>query len=75
MYRLSRKMKREKVKNARFFQKKVTEETAKTIIEKIRQAKRPVINAGNGIRLAGAHETFMKVAEKAGYSGSYRLGQ
>ncbi len=54
---------------------KVTEETAKTIIAKIRQAKRPVINAGNGIRLAGAYETFMKVAEKAGYSGSYRLGQ
>ena len=27
---------------------KVTEETAKTIIAKIRQAKRPVINAGNG---------------------------
>ena len=46
--------------------KKVTEETAKTIIAKIRQAKRPVINAGNGIRLAGAHETFMKVAEKLG---------
>ena len=45
---------------------KVTEETAKTIIAKIRQAKRPVINAGNGIRLAGAHETFMKVAEKLG---------
>ena len=46
--------------------KKVTEEIAKAIIEKIRQAKRPVINAGNGIRLAGAHETFMKVAEKLG---------
>ena len=44
----------------------MTEETAKTIIAKIRQAKRPVINAGNGIRLAGAHETFMKVAEKLG---------
>ena len=38
----------------------------KAIIEKIRQAKRPVINAGNGIRLAGAHETFLKVAEKLG---------
>ena len=46
--------------------KKVTEEIAKAIIEKIRQAKRPVINAGNGIRLAGAHETFLKVAEKLG---------
>ena len=44
----------------------MTEETAKTIIAKIRQAKRPVINAGNGIRLAGAHETFLKVAEKLG---------
>lgn len=45
---------------------KVSEETARTIIEKIRHAKRPVINAGNGIRIAGAHEIFMEVAERLG---------
>lgn len=36
------------------------------IIKKIRGAKRPVLNAGNGIRLAGAHDVFMSVAEKLG---------
>ena len=46
--------------------KKVSEETAREIIEKIRQAKRPVFNAGNGIRIAGAHSVFIKVAEKLG---------
>ncbi len=45
---------------------KVTEETAREIIEKIRAAKRPVFNAGNGIRIAGAHEAFLEVAEKLG---------
>ena len=40
--------------------------TACTIIDKIRAAKRPVINAGNGIRIAGAHDVFMDVAEKLG---------
>ena len=68
-------MRPEKVKNARFFQRRVTEEIAKAIIEKIRQAKRPVINAGNGIRLAGAHETFLKWQKKLGIPGCYRLGQ
>ena len=43
--------------------KKVEEETARKIIKKIRAAKRPVINAGNGIRIAGAHEVFIRVAE------------
>lgn len=45
---------------------KVTEETAKTIVEKIKTSKRPVINAGNGIRIGGAHEVFMRVVEKLG---------
>lgn len=44
----------------------VTRETAKTIIEKIRRSKRPVFNAGNGIRIAGAHPVFMKVAGRLG---------
>lgn len=42
---------------------KVEKETAREIIKKIRAAKRPVINAGNGIRIAGAHEVFIRVAE------------
>lgn len=46
--------------------KSVSKETARTIIEKIRQAKRPVWNAGNGIRIAGAHEAFLAVAERLG---------
>lgn len=43
--------------------KKVEKETAREIIKKIRAARRPVINAGNGIRIAGAHEVFIRVAE------------
>ncbi len=44
----------------------VTEETAREIIDKIRCAKRPVLNAGNGIRIGHAHEVFMQVARKLG---------
>lgn len=46
--------------------KPVSRETAKTIIEAICRSNRPVFNAGNGIRIAGAHEVFMKVAERLG---------
>lgn len=42
----------------------VTDELAKTIIEKVRGAKRPVLNAGNGIRIAGAGELFLRVIDK-----------
>ncbi len=45
---------------------RVSEETAHMIIDKIRSARRPVFNAGNGIRIAGAHEEFIKVAEMLG---------
>ena len=45
---------------------KVTRETARAIVDKVRAAERPVINAGNGIRIAGAHPVFMRVAEKLG---------
>lgn len=45
---------------------RVTEETARAIIEKIRGARRPVFNAGNGIRIGKAHDAFLKVAEKLG---------
>ena len=42
----------------------VSEETINTIIEKIRNAKRPVFHAGYGIRLSGAYDYFRSVAEK-----------
>lgn len=44
----------------------VTEETAREIIDRIRSAKRPVLNAGNGIRIGHAHGIFMQVAQKLG---------
>ena len=43
---------------------KVSDETIKTVIEKIKNAKRPVFHAGYGIRLSGAYETWRKVMEK-----------
>ena len=45
---------------------KVTEETARAVIDRIRKAERPVFNAGNGIRIADAHAEFMSVARKLG---------
>ena len=45
---------------------RVTKETARAIIEKVRTSKRPVINAGNGIRIGAAHDVFMRVVEKLG---------
>lgn len=39
---------------------------AREILQRIREAKRPVILAGNGIRLAGAHSAFLNFVEKAG---------
>ncbi|MDO5140455.1 MAG: thiamine pyrophosphate-binding protein [Eubacteriales bacterium] len=36
------------------------------IIEKIRSSKRPVFYTGNGIRIAGAENLFLKVADKLG---------
>ena len=44
--------------------KKFSKETAQTIIEKVRQAKRPVINAGSAIRTSGGYEEFCKLVEK-----------
>ena len=45
---------------------KVTDEQARSIIEKLRQAKRPVIHAGNGIRIANAHAQFIEFINKLG---------
>ncbi|MCD7968332.1 MAG: thiamine pyrophosphate-binding protein [Clostridiaceae bacterium] len=44
----------------------VTRETARVIIEKIKKSQRPVINAGNGIRIGHAFEVFFRVVEKLG---------
>lgn len=43
---------------------KVSEDTVKLIIEKIRNAKRPVFHAGYGIRLSGGYSAFRSVLEK-----------
>jgi len=42
----------------------ITDEIAKRVIEKIKNAKRPVLHAGYGIRLSGAYEVFRTVSEK-----------
>ncbi len=46
--------------------KKISDETAKEILDKIAGASRPVFNAGNGIRIAGAFAVFKRVVEKLG---------
>lgn len=42
----------------------ISDETVDKIIEKIRESKRPVFYTGNGIRIAGAEDLFLKVMEK-----------
>ena len=42
----------------------VSEETVKLVLEKIRNAERPVFYAGYGIRLSGGYEVFRSVIEK-----------
>ena len=42
----------------------VSEELVKEVIEKIKNAKRPVFHAGYGIRLSGAYDVFRQVADK-----------
>ena len=42
----------------------VTSDIIDTVIEKIKNAKRPVFHAGYGIRLSGGYEAFRSVAEK-----------
>ena len=39
---------------------------SKTILEKIAQAKRPVVFAGGGVRLSGQHAAFIQLVEKLG---------
>lgn len=42
----------------------VSDATIQAVLEKIRNAKRPVFHAGYGIRLSGGYEAFRSVAEK-----------
>lgn len=42
----------------------VEEEAVDRVLAMLKEAKRPVFYAGNGIRIAGAHDIFMKVVEK-----------
>ncbi|WP_024345662.1 thiamine pyrophosphate-binding protein [Lacrimispora indolis] len=46
--------------------KKVSADTARAILEKIKSSTRPVINAGNGINIGQAHEVFLRVVDKLG---------
>ena len=41
----------------------VPDEVLKEIIEKIKSLKRPVFNAGNGIRIGNAHKEFLELIE------------
>ena len=36
----------------------------KNVIERVKNAKRPVLYVGNGVRLAGAHEQFLNLADR-----------
>ena len=44
----------------------VNEETALAVIDKIKGARRPVLYAGNGVRLSGGHELFLRAVEALG---------
>ena len=45
---------------------KVDTKTVQNVIEKIKNSKRPVLYAGNGIRLSGGYSEFRKAVEKLG---------
>lgn len=44
----------------------VTKETVQKVLSKIREAKRPVLYAGNGIRLSEGYPAFRRVLDKLG---------
>jgi len=44
----------------------IDKETALKVINRIKEAKRPVLNAGNGIRIGGAYEILQTVIGKLG---------
>lgn len=45
---------------------KVDSETVGLIVDKIKKAERPVIYAGNGIRISGGYDAFRELARKLG---------
>lgn len=42
----------------------VEEKTVQKVLAKIKEAKRPVLYAGNGIRIAGGHKVFERIVDK-----------
>ena len=42
----------------------INSETVQTIIDRIKKAERPVIFVGNGVRLAGAHDSFLSLVDR-----------
>lgn len=54
------------VSDFRLFNKAKLEKTAATVIEKLRTAQRPVVYAGNGIRLSGGVELLRKMVREMG---------
>ncbi len=46
--------------------KEISEDVIQKIIDRIVVSKRPVLLVGNGVRLAGAHEAFIKLVERMG---------
>ena len=44
----------------------ISDETVSAILDKIRNAERPVLFPGFGVRLAGAHDSFIEMAEILG---------
>ena len=56
----------EQKKDDSLLPEKVDDKTVQTVIEKIKNAKRPVLYAGNGIRLSGGFDEFRTAVEKLG---------
>ena len=56
----------EQKKDDSLLPEKVDDKTVQTVIEKIKNAKRPVLYAGNGIRLSGGFNEFRTAVEKLG---------
>lgn len=42
----------------------ISDDTVRDVLKKVGEAKRPVLYAGNGIRLSGGYEIFKKVSKK-----------
>ena len=59
-------MRLEKVKKRELLPPSVSLDLAREIVKKVREAKRPVINAGNGIRIGKAFDVFQRVVEMLG---------